>query len=155
MSDCEKIAERLQAYLDGEGTPDETAEVESHMAGCAECRALPAQWRRLSEGAREVPEVDEGRWEALWSRVEARTQSEEAKTGVWRSAGRGAAITALAASVLLAAYFFFGEPTAVEPVGAVGNTFRVVSIEVPSPDYSVYVTASGDDALPVIWLERM
>jgi hypothetical protein len=45
---CSECQERLQARLDGEA--DGTADVEAHLASCAECRGLDAAARRL-EGA--------------------------------------------------------------------------------------------------------
>jgi anti-sigma factor (TIGR02949 family) len=36
--DCEKCEQMLQPYLDRDLAPDEVAEAESHLNGCAYCR---------------------------------------------------------------------------------------------------------------------
>ena len=40
---CEQIEERLSEHLDGLLDASERAAFESHVAGCAQCRALVAQ----------------------------------------------------------------------------------------------------------------
>jgi anti-sigma factor (TIGR02949 family) len=37
--DCRKICDLLTAYLDGEVTPEEKANIEAHLAGCPRCQS--------------------------------------------------------------------------------------------------------------------
>lgn len=56
---CEAMQERLTVRLQGELRPDELAELEAHLASCAECAAeaatLSELWRGLGELAEAVP----------------------------------------------------------------------------------------------------
>ena len=56
---CETMQERLTARLQGELTPVELEELETHLAGCAECAAEAASleelWRGLAEPGERVP----------------------------------------------------------------------------------------------------
>ncbi|MHB9130624.1 MAG: DUF4349 domain-containing protein [Armatimonadota bacterium] len=45
LKPCDAWAERLSAYLDNECTPRERAEVEIHLAACADCRATAELFR--------------------------------------------------------------------------------------------------------------
>jgi anti-sigma factor RsiW len=51
---CDK-ALLTQAYVDGELDPGAALEIESHLAGCAECRALVVATGELSHSLRAVP----------------------------------------------------------------------------------------------------
>jgi hypothetical protein len=54
----ERIEELLSAYLEGELAEDEKAEVEAHLAGCAECAGLAALMRETLAAAAAFPEVE-------------------------------------------------------------------------------------------------
>ncbi|MGM9575507.1 MAG: anti-sigma factor family protein [Oscillospiraceae bacterium] len=60
MKDCEYYREKISCLIDGELSPEETAGLEAHIAGCPECRALyeafTAVSAALSEGMEEPPE---------------------------------------------------------------------------------------------------
>ncbi len=45
--DCARIVELLPGYLDGDTSPGQREEVESHLAGCESCRELLGSLRRL------------------------------------------------------------------------------------------------------------
>lgn len=49
LLNCDHMKERIEAYLDGELTPDQRAAVEAHVAGCHVCAAFLARRRRLSQ----------------------------------------------------------------------------------------------------------
>ena len=46
---CEHYERRIKAWLDGELDAASAADVESHVAACAGCRARAADFRRLAE----------------------------------------------------------------------------------------------------------
>lgn len=60
MKDCEYYREKISCLIDGELSPEETAGLEAHIAGCPECRALyeafTAVSAALSEGMEEPTE---------------------------------------------------------------------------------------------------
>ena len=58
MMTCERIEELLSAYLEGELAAAEKAEVEAHLAGCAECSGLAALLREALAAAAAFPEVE-------------------------------------------------------------------------------------------------
>jgi len=47
MSQCRQIESLLPPYVDGEAGPGEVTQVETHLATCAECRALAAAQRTV------------------------------------------------------------------------------------------------------------
>ena len=59
MTPDEHILDRLDAYLDGELSPDGGARVAAHVAGCASCRVrgggLPLQAESPAAAAAETP----------------------------------------------------------------------------------------------------
>ena len=92
----------------------------------------------------------------MWRRIvsAALRPSTPVATSLWRAVWKGAAVTALAASILLAVYFLMQGNGAAGPPASTGDRFEVVSIEVEAPDYDVFVMAPEEGELPVIWLER-
>jgi anti-sigma factor RsiW len=107
MSCTERHAD-LIAYLDDELEPSARAELESHLAGCAECQALLAAERRLTAGFAALSPVElPGDFEArFWARV---ARESEAPKPWWARvftrrlslAFGGAAAAALAAVLAL------------------------------------------------------
>ena len=105
MKICEEFAPLLSAFVDGELTENERAEVLAHVSGCAACRARLDELFALRDalGALEEPEVPAD----LTARVMAAVRAEKAaqtpqwkKHGAWR---RWAAMAACAALALFAA----------------------------------------------------
>ena len=105
MKNCEEFAPLLSAFVDGELTENERAEVLAHVSGCAACRARLDELFVLHDalGALEEPEVPAD----LTARVMAAVRAEKAaqtpqrkKPGAWR---RWAAMAACAALALFAA----------------------------------------------------
>ena len=82
MKDCEYYREKISCLIDGELSPEESAELEAHIAGCSECRALynafTAVSAALSDGMEEPPEH-------ITPAVmqEVRTIAQKKKRGVW------------------------------------------------------------------------
>lgn len=55
---CERFEELLSAYLEGELSAPERAEVESHLASCRECAALTGLMRETMAAAAAFPEIE-------------------------------------------------------------------------------------------------
>ena len=54
---CDRFAEDLSALIDGELPAARRAEVEAHVAGCADCRRRVEELRRLVEGVAALPKI--------------------------------------------------------------------------------------------------
>jgi predicted anti-sigma-YlaC factor YlaD len=54
-STCDRIRELLSAYLDGEADLAETAQLQQHLDGCADCRAWRARAEALTRAVRLAP----------------------------------------------------------------------------------------------------
>ena len=65
--------ERLSDYADGELSPPEQAEVEAHLAGCGECRAIAGELRRVAARARALADAppDRDLWQGIAARIGA------------------------------------------------------------------------------------
>ena len=71
MCDCDQALEWISAALDGALTPEEQRRLDTHLAACAECRALAKELRQLQ---REMPgeaEVPAGFHQAVMDRIAA------------------------------------------------------------------------------------
>jgi hypothetical protein len=88
--------ERLSAFLDGELSARERAEVEAHLARCASCAALVARMRAVEDAARSLSaEAPAGYFDGLPARVRSRIEARRGRLPAWAWAA--------AAAVLLAA----------------------------------------------------
>src|SRR5262249_55292527 len=96
----------LSAYVDGEVTPAERAQVESHLASCAECARVLAEYRALGSNIRELsrPLPPPALHPAVWAAIERRETQNTWGPGV---AGllRFGAIGAVAVLVVVAVLF--------------------------------------------------
>ena len=94
MKDCEYYREKISCLIDGELSPDETAELEAHIAECSECRALydafTAVSAAVSGGMEEPPESI-----APAVMQEVRAIAGRKKRGVWIKCLSAAACLAL------------------------------------------------------------
>jgi anti-sigma factor RsiW len=110
--DCKELRAIADAYLDGEVAPGTRVEIESHLAGCPDCRAELAERRRLTlrlKASLPYHEAPAG----LVHRLTAGLAGGPAATQPDQAIGRRAAETpwrglALAASFLLAMVFSGG-----------------------------------------------
>lgn len=107
MKDCEYYREKISCLIDGELSPDETAELEAHIAECSECRALydafTAVSAAVSGGMEEPPESI-----APAVMREVRAIAGRRKRGVWIKCLSAAACLALVVLVGAKAGLFGG-----------------------------------------------
>ncbi len=107
MKDCEYYREKISCLIDGELSPEETAGLEAHIAGCPECRALyeafTAVSAALSEGMEEPPEHI-----APSVMQEVRAIAGRKKRGMWIKCLSAAACLALVVLVGAKAVLFGG-----------------------------------------------
>lgn len=78
---CERMENRLIAYLDGRASPAERREVEAHLAACGACQTRAEEFRRLWTVLDEVPAEEASA--AFDARLRARLAAEPAPSSVW------------------------------------------------------------------------
>ena len=116
---CETFKEKLNAYADGEMTPDERREMEAHAEECGECRAEMSRAEALNELCAElnegltVPLAAQAAWRQA-VRAEAKKKQSRA-TPAWTK-GIGAVAAAL---VLLTTATFSTRLQSSVPAGSV------------------------------------
>ncbi len=116
---------RLSEYLDGDLGPDETAALETHLAGCAACRDALVALRAMVEQARRLP--DRAPASDLWPGIAARLQprrvvlplpdlrSRRISLSLPRALAVAAALVAVTAT---AAWWWTSQPSRAISVGA-------------------------------------
>ena len=55
---CDKVKELLWAYLENKTTAEETAEIETHLEGCAACREELAQQKEIKNALASLPDEE-------------------------------------------------------------------------------------------------
>jgi len=75
---CSEVRQLLAAYRRDDSSPAEYAELQAHLLECAECRALDAEFRRVGESIRSLPQLAPPA--DFFARVMAAVQTEEART---------------------------------------------------------------------------
>ncbi|MEO5952282.1 MAG: zf-HC2 domain-containing protein, partial [Chloroflexia bacterium] len=80
--DCKAIRPLISYYYDGEATPEERVQVEQHLATCADCRQVLAQYRAMSSDIHELPmpTPPSGLHRDVWRAIEAH----QASTPRWK-----------------------------------------------------------------------
>ena len=78
---CERMENRLIAYLDGRASPADRREVEAHLAACGACRTRAEEFRRLWTVLDEVPAEEPS--PVFDARLRARLAAEPARPSVW------------------------------------------------------------------------
>ena len=102
MKHCEEFAALLDPYLDGELSPEETARVREHLAGCDRCRAYVQAALAIRDAfpAAEDVEVPEGFADGVMAAVRADSLRQKRRRIRW--AKRLAPLAACCAVVVLA-----------------------------------------------------
>jgi hypothetical protein len=75
--ECHDVQKTLQAFLDGEVTPDEGEKISAHLDSCAECRAEFEKLRTLDRMVAENQGLDPG--PEIWERMRANVRKEISK----------------------------------------------------------------------------
>jgi hypothetical protein len=74
---CRQVRQLLAAYRRDDCSPAEHAEIEAHLQGCAECRAVDAEFRRVGESIKALPQLAPP--PDFFARVMAAVQADEVK----------------------------------------------------------------------------
>jgi hypothetical protein len=111
MTGCQDVQERLSLFVDGDLAPEERAEIESHVASCAECRGMLQDLERVHRAAATLDPMAPP--DHVWLQVAGQIRLDEApapqrSSGTRRPATAGQWIGIAAALVLLtlATYYF-------------------------------------------------
>src|SRR5438552_4108333 len=82
--DCKAIRPLISYYYDGEASPEERVQVEQHLATCADCRQVLAQYRAMGSDIHELPmpTPPSGLHRDVWRAIEA----QQASTPRWKQA---------------------------------------------------------------------
>ncbi|MBR3640473.1 MAG: zf-HC2 domain-containing protein [Oscillibacter sp.] len=97
MRECEYV-KLLDEYLDGELDDEVTAQVQTHLASCPECRAYVREWREIREAFPREEEAPEG-FAAAVTEAAAKAPQSRPKKYPWRSLALAAACLALVALI--------------------------------------------------------
>jgi anti-sigma factor RsiW len=102
---CEKMENRILAYVDGRLKESERLDVEKHLATCAPCHLRVDEFRAVSGLLDELPVIEPS--PAFDARVHALVSAEPVKADWWGWM-RVSPRVAFAASALLVASLWFG-----------------------------------------------
>lgn len=99
--DCETVLDSIEAHVDGELESAATAQIESHLASCAGCRAELELAVRVRDGLRSLPTLDAPA--APVAAVLAEARDEASRESRFRRVGRRRLRAVLAAAAALGA----------------------------------------------------
>ena len=77
---CQELEALLHPYLDGELTPDQRKDVDTHLQGCADCRARLKDWQAMHT-ALQAPELRFKASDTLRQRLQGELQKADARKG--------------------------------------------------------------------------
>ena len=116
---CRKARFLISEYTDGTLAPRKSARLESHLATCADCRAVLADLRALVGEARklETPSVPDEAWPRIRARLrEAGAPADRDGRAFYRRPRLAPALAALALTVVAAGGVFIGLKLGRRPV---------------------------------------
>lgn len=140
-------SELLNRYIDGETSPEETRQVDSHLQGCAGCRLVVRRQAELAEGLRR--EVSDAGRQVDFDRLQQRiVNAARRRPAVWQRLADASLAWKLmvpaAATAMLALFFFTSvmEPPAASGPSAIINSFTgrvssVMILETPKSHHTV------------------
>lgn len=114
---CPELDERLGDYLEGALDDSTAAAIELHLSGCEACRALVADFERITRSAAALPELTPSHdlWPVIAQRIQApvadlgaHAAARPAKTTAtsWRRVRTGAMAAGLVGITAVTTYFF-------------------------------------------------
>ncbi|MBL9016526.1 MAG: zf-HC2 domain-containing protein [Myxococcales bacterium] len=139
---CERIQEKLTAYLDGELAGQDGSVVRGHLRECATCRQAASDEAALRDGLRSLPPVDPP--PSLWAGVQAQLAAAEvadAKRPAWRRA--------LARWAPSAPRFAAGALVAAAAIAVLWWRTQRAPDDAPGPDRAIATPAPAPAPAPV------
>jgi len=143
---CEKVADRLVDYADGELPDAESAEVAAHAAGCEHCRRQLAALKRSLALAQVIWNDNEADLAPVAPQQPLRITRPHV---VWRSRRRVAALaTVAAAAALLAILVLYHRPVPQNPPATVqpfeSPTVRELELRIARAGIAMQLLAAAD-----------
>jgi len=151
---CHNNEVLLDAYYDGELSPEEAREYKSHLDQCPECAQTLRDYSSISGSLAELSrELQSGEGISLWPMISSRLEREHSVRRtkpvtrrmflLRRPAWMGLALSAAAALIL----FFSG---AFQSEKLPSNFCQIENISSPEHNYMIYQDKS--DGLTIIWI---
>ena len=114
MTPCENYWEALNAFVDGECSPEEEAKLRAHLTDCAACREALAELTALHDGFPdwEDEEVPEGFADSVLQKIAENPQQAPKKAKRKRSSAAWASLAACLGIMVLLGTLFPGERSA-------------------------------------------
>jgi anti-sigma factor RsiW len=120
---CPELDERLGDYLEGALDDSSAAAIELHLSGCAPCRALVADFERITRSAAALPELTPSHdlWPAIAQRIQAPVadlrahasrRRDTVATSSWRRWRTGAMAAGLVGMTAVTTYLVSGRTAA-------------------------------------------
>lgn len=83
--ECESMRPLISAYMDGELTPTEEAQLQQHLAQCSHCRNLLEEYRQLRDGLRYLPPAEPPPQlrQQIWHETIERPRTEAGRRPAW------------------------------------------------------------------------
>ncbi len=130
------------------------ASVEAHLESCESCRETVREWRAIGKAAAAVGEPEPVHWEPVWSHIEAAAARRRSAVRMRYEIRKGFVAAAMAAAVLVAAYYFVPGKPVMSTVAEAPAAVQTVDIEV-APDYASLVMADENSDTTMVWVERI
>jgi hypothetical protein len=167
--DRNQICDLLAAYLDGEVTPEEKANIEVHLRGCPRCRAELESLSAMQDNLRGAFRAAAGEAAPapyVWSKVQYRLQREKGRRGFWPIFRTGLIATASTAVVAVIVFFvvmFFGglksgSPPAIPAPSSTTPMTTITSATTTTPQTTVTsstTTPPGPGISPGVTFNRL
>ena len=154
MKKCEEFAPLLSAFVDGELTEEERAEVLAHVSECEKCRRLLGELTALHAalGELEDEDVPAGFTEGVMAAVRAEKAAKKPQTKKrsawrrWMPMAACAAIVALAAAVTIPRTAMKQEANDAAPAAPAAQEDQAMfSMAAPSSDCLLYTSDAADE----------
>jgi len=152
---CHDNETRVDAYYDGELSPEESLEYKSHLSNCPECVRSLGEYSSISGSLKSLyrreSEMGEGisLWPEIVSRIENASSFQPRKSSkkklflLYRPAWISLALSAAAALILFFSGVFQSDKLP-------SNYCRIDNISSPDHNYMIYQDRS--DGLTIIWV---
>lgn len=146
---CERMENRLIAYLDGRAGQAERSDVEAHLAACTACRTRAQEFRLLWNVLGEVPMEEPS--PSFDDRLRARIAAEPARPSVWSWLVPSPRLAFAVSLLVILSVWVSSVPERLPPPPTVANTdaeFKMIKDLPVLEDYDVLANFEALSELP-------
>lgn len=141
MCDCDRALELISLELDGQLTPEERTELETHLAACEECRGAAEELRQIHTLLPELEEeVPQGLHQAIMDRIGAEKVVPISRAGRKSHLRQWASLAAVFAVILLGA----GGLKTLQSGSSTSTAPAVASVDTAEADQNMAGIAGSD-----------